>query len=198
VEKIIFYTSKYFLVIAIPLFFGLSVLSERLLLLLTTPEIASNGYFITPFVILGLFSFGFYQISGQIIILQKKTTIIGITWVIAAVINFAGNLIFIPALGILGAALTTLFAYLLAGMITLYFSSKFIKIRVDYSVLFKSIVASLLFSIMLVLIPTTEYLDTLAIILVSIVMYFGLMFAMKAFTQNEIHFFRDLLNVQFF
>ena len=44
------YSMKYFLLIAIPSAFGLSILSKPILLILTTPEIALNGYLITPFV----------------------------------------------------------------------------------------------------------------------------------------------------
>ena len=53
VETILNYSFKYFLVISIPATIGLSLLSKPILLILSTPEIASNGYLVTPFVALG-------------------------------------------------------------------------------------------------------------------------------------------------
>lgn len=77
VETILNYSFKYFLVIAIPSTLGLSLLSKSILLLLTTPGIALNGYLVTPFVALGGIFLGSYTITSQSIILKKKTKIIG-------------------------------------------------------------------------------------------------------------------------
>ena len=47
-----------FLIVAIPSFFILSLLSKPILMIITTPEIALNGYFVTPFVALSALLFG--------------------------------------------------------------------------------------------------------------------------------------------
>jgi len=67
------YSLKYFLLIAIPAAFGLSLLSKPILMILTTPEIALNGYMITPFVALSAILYGIYGIISNIIVLEKKT-----------------------------------------------------------------------------------------------------------------------------
>ena len=81
------YSLKYFLLIAIPLFFILSLLSKQILMLITTPAIAMNGYIVTPFIALSSLLFGAYGIIVNLIILEKKTKIIGIIWIIAAFIS---------------------------------------------------------------------------------------------------------------
>ena len=58
VELHLKYSLKYFLLIAIPAVFGLSILSKPLLTVLSTPEIAQNGYLITPIVAIGALIFG--------------------------------------------------------------------------------------------------------------------------------------------
>ncbi len=63
VDLIIRYSLKYFLLVAIPSVFALSILSKPILVLLTTPEIAANGYLITPFVALSALLIGIYGIT---------------------------------------------------------------------------------------------------------------------------------------
>lgn len=50
VKTVFKYALKYFLAAAIPPVFIVSSLSKPLLLLLSTPEIAANGYLVTPFI----------------------------------------------------------------------------------------------------------------------------------------------------
>lgn len=66
------YSLKYFLLISIPIFFILSLLSKPIMMIITTPEIALNGYFVTPFVALSALLFGAYGIITNLIILEKK------------------------------------------------------------------------------------------------------------------------------
>ena len=93
------YSLKYFLLIAIPLFFILSLLSKQILMLITTPAIAMNGYIVTPFIALSSLLFGAYGIIVNLIILEKKTKIIGIIWIIAAFISLL-NIILVPFFGV--------------------------------------------------------------------------------------------------
>lgn len=77
VNIILSYSLKYFLLLAIPSAFGLSLLSKPMLMILSTPEIALQGYLITPFVALGALLFGAYAVIVQVIVLEKKTKITG-------------------------------------------------------------------------------------------------------------------------
>ena len=68
------YTLKYFLMLAIPSAFGLSLLSKQLLIMLSTSEIASYGYLITPFTAASMVLFGAYAIiTTEVLSLAKKT-----------------------------------------------------------------------------------------------------------------------------
>ena len=104
------YSLKYFLLIAIPLFFILSLLSKPILIIITTPEIALNGYLVTPFIALSALLFGTYGIIMNLVILEKKTKIIGGIWTIAAIISLL-NILFVPIFGILAAAAVTLLSF---------------------------------------------------------------------------------------
>ena len=119
------YSLKYFLLVAIPSFFILSLLSKQILLIITTPEIALNGYLVTPFIALSALLFGVYGIIMNLVILEKKTKIIGSIWTIAALISLL-NIIFVPIFGILAAAAVTLLSYFIAFIISMNYSMRFI------------------------------------------------------------------------
>ena len=135
------YSLKYFLMLAIPSAFGLSLLSKPILMILSTPEIASQGYLITPFVAVSALLYGAYVIFTQIINLVKKTKITGAIWMIAAVLNLGLNIVVVPYIGILGAAITTLIAFALAFGLTAYYSFEYFKFDIDIGFILKSIFA---------------------------------------------------------
>ena len=136
VSSFLNYSTKYFLLVAIPAAFGLSILSKPLLNVLTTPDIALNGYLITPITALSTLIFGVYAIISNVLVLEKKTKVIGTIWIIAATMNLILNILLVPFFGIIAAAATTLMAYIVAFIISLKFSTKFFNF--DYKFILKS------------------------------------------------------------
>ena len=187
------YSLKYFLLITIPSVFILSLLSKPILMVITTPEIALNGYLVTPFVALSALLFGSYGIIMNLIILEKKTKIIGGIWTIAALISLL-NVIFVPIFGILAAAAVTLLSYSTAFIISMNYSRKFFKFHFDYSFILKSILASILMSIIIILVNPKGFFGIIILFGVSIIVYIFLILIFKAVDRKEIDFFRSLLN----
>jgi O-antigen/teichoic acid export membrane protein len=188
------YSMKYFLLIAIPTAFGLSILSKPILMILTTPEIALHGYLITPFTALSALFVGIYAIILNVIILKKKTKIMGIIWIIAATLNLGLNIIIIPYFGILGAAATTLLAYLIAFILTLSYSIKIFKFDFDLPFIFKSVISSVLMSIIILLIHPEGILNILITIILSSIIYILFLFIMKGIDKKEIRIIRKIIN----
>ncbi|MEN6554385.1 MAG: oligosaccharide flippase family protein [Methanobacterium sp.] len=190
VNKFIKYSLKYFLLIAIPSAFGLSILSKPILMILTTPEIALNGYIITPFVTFGALLFGIYGIISNLIILTKKTKIIGTLWIIAATLNIILNILFIPYIGIIGAAAATFISYFIVFIITYNFSIKYFKLAIDFSFIVKSIIASTLMSGIIFIINPNGIINILITIAISAVIYIGSLLFLKGIKKEEFKFFR--------
>jgi len=186
------YSLKYFLMFAIPSAFGLSILSKQLLTILSTPEIASQGYLVTPFVVLSILLYGTYAIISQIIVLVKKTKIIGTIWIIAAITNFGLNLIFIPKIGILGAAITTLLAYFLAFLLTWHYSFQNFKFDIGWKFILKSLSASIVMSLFIIRFSPVGILEVSIAIIISVLLYSIVLFLLKGFTRNELKFFVKL------
>lgn len=189
------YCLKYFLMFAIPSAFGLSLLSKQILIVLATPEIATNGYLVTPFIAVTMIFHGAYRIIVQVIVLVKKTKIIGTVWILAAVINFGLNLVFIPYFGIVGAAVTTLIAYLFAFAFTLYHSCKYFKFDFDLNFILKSIFASVVMSLVIIKWSPVKTLDILIVIGVCAVVYALILLLLGGAKKDEITFFRELSKI---
>ena len=76
---------------------------------------------------------------------------IGIIWILVAVLNLILNMMLVPFFGIIGAAIVTFIAYVIAFTLTHIYSIKYIKFTYDLPFIFKSIAASILMSIIIVI-----------------------------------------------
>lgn len=186
------YSLKYSLALAIPFVFGATILAEPVLRLFSTPEIASQGYYVVPLVALSSLLWCVYSVVLQILVVQKRMKVVGITWSIAALVNLGSNIIVVPHIGILGAAITTLVAYLLGTSIILYYAMKEFRFSVDWIFIIKSIVASLLMCLAIWIFFPSEAMDTILAVMAGAILYALVLFALKGFKKEEIDFFKRL------
>lgn len=194
--KIVFrYTLKYYLLLVIPCAFGLSLLSENILVLISTQEIAVKGHLITPIIALSAVIYGINVLFSHILLLEKKTKIIGITWVIAAILSLVLNLLVVSNIGIFGAAITALITYTFIFISTLHYSIKSPVVDLDLISIFKSIFASILMSTVIYYCKPNSPLDILTVIAGSAIVYVATLVLLRAANNNEVHFFKHLLGI---
>ena len=189
VRTIMKYSLKYYAGIAIPCTFAVSALSKPLLTILSTPQIAANGYLVTPFVAAGALLLGAYILFIQVVTLKKKTAFIGTIWVLSAALNFGANLILIPYFGIIGAAFTTFIAFLVAFIVTAVYSLRQFRFDVNRSFVLKSVCASIVTCVFLLLWNPVGLVSVLLAISLTAVIYIGILFVLRGFTIEEIKFF---------
>ncbi|NQE54229.1 putative flippase AglR [ANME-1 cluster archaeon GoMg3.2] len=192
VKTVLRYSLKYFLLLAIPATFGLSLLSKPILTILSTPEIASQGYLVTPFVAVSALLFGIYATFHYIIILEKKTKIVGAIWIMAAILNLGLNIVVVPCMGILGAAITTLLAFAFALILTSFYSHKYFTFDIDFRFILKSIFASVAMSLVIIKWNPVGTLNVLIVIGVCAVVYAVILLLLGGINKEEIAFFREL------
>ena len=186
------YSLKYFLALAIPFVFGATLLGEQVLSMFSTSEIATQGHYIVPIVALGTLFLGVYAVIAHILIMVKKTKVIGATWAISASVNLLLNILIVPHIGILGAAITTLIAYLLAlGMVT-YYSFKEFRFSIEWGFIIKSLIASAIMSAVIWLIAPQSTLSAVLTIIAGAAVYGLTLLLLKGFKKEEIKFFRGL------
>jgi len=193
VKKYLQYSLKYFLAIIIPATFGISILSKELLIIFSTKEIASNAYFVVPFVASSIAVYGATYFFSQILILAKKTKIIASVWTAVAFLNLVLNIIFIPVFGILGAAITTFLAYLSAFLLMYYLSFREFKFKIERNFILKVFTTSAFMGFSVWRLNLHGLAGLLLSISSGIIIYLVLMALLKGFDQKEIKFLKKLL-----
>jgi len=193
IRTLLNYSIKLFLILSIPLFFLISILSQPILKVLSTQEIAFGGYFITPILALGGIFFGLYGIMSQVIILERKTRITGNIWIICAVSNLVMDITFGFYWGIMGIALTSLLVYIFAFTITLYYSYNYIRPHLYGWFLVKSIFTGTIMSLILIILNPQKPLDIILASILALSFYYLILWRLGGIQEKELIFFRDFL-----
>jgi len=177
---------------AIPAAFGLSILAKPILQILATSEFVP-GSAVVPFVAYGAVLFGFYGICVYIFHLVKRTELVVRLLGISAVLNIILNIILIPRMGILGAAVATLIAYGVLGMLTLMITRKYLKFDLSIPFMLKSAFSSAIMTLCIWLINPESIALVIASIFAGILIYFGILLLLKGLSKEEITLFINFL-----
>jgi O-antigen/teichoic acid export membrane protein len=186
------YSLKFFLMFAIPSFFGLSILSKSLLTTLTTSEFI-GGYMIISIVALATILFCCGDITQLILMLFKKTKTVGLIYGASASVNVVMNIILVPLLGIIGAAIATLITFIIHPLILANISFKYLSFDIDFKFILKSIISSFIMVFIVWKLNPVSALDILISIGVAAGVYFGVLILLKGFTREEYRFLRDIV-----
>jgi len=193
VKRYLSYSLKYYLMLAIPAAFGVCVLSKTLLLSLSNPEIATHGYFITFFTVLVTMLNAISNLITLIIASVKKTRVVGISSVTAAAVNFGLNLIFIPWLGILGAAITTLIAQIVNLVIRAKIAFKYFTFPVDWVAILKIAAASVVMALGIWFFNPSGTLEIILSVVGGAIVYGVIIMLSGGVKKSELNFFKSLI-----
>lgn len=185
-------TIKFIIISAFPLMVCISILSKPLLTLLSTSEIASHAYSITPFIAASLFLYGFVVVASEVLSLVKKTKIIAITWIISGILNVLLNILLVPKIGIFAAAITTFVSYLFVVLILWNISKRYILITISWQTLIKCLLISMPFFLILLFQPNSLIFISL-VVFCSALYYFLMLRLFNIISKEEMFFLRSLL-----
>lgn len=186
------YSLKFFLMFAIPSFFGLSVLSKSILTTLTTSEFV-EGYMIVSIVALGTILFSCSFFSTVVLRLFKKTKLDGSIHVASATINVVMNIILVPWIGILGAAIATLITFTIHLLVLANFSFKYLSFDIDLKFIAKTVLSSSIMGLIILQLNPIGAVNILTSIGIATGVYFGILILLKGFTRDEYEFLRDII-----
>ncbi|MCU4974895.1 flippase [Halobacteria archaeon AArc-m2/3/4] len=173
---------RYFLIIAVPTIGGMFLIGPDVISILTQ-EGSKPSSLLVGTIALGIVAKGIGDIYGAAIDALEETALRAKFRGAGAVLNILINLIAIPTLGILGAAITT--------VITFFFTSSLI-IRWVHSVIpsripFQTIVRCTTATFIMIWAGRTVFPQRLDLLVpLSAVLYFSLLFTMKELTVNEL------------
>lgn len=179
------YFLKYFLLIAIPSVIGLSMISKTILELLTPSEF-SSGYIVIPFVALAGLLGGVFQIIINIVLLVQKVQYNLYINFIAAFSNLFLNIILVPRIGIVGAALATAFSYILMVLICYYVSFRYIRFRIEWLFILKSVIASVFMAGTLAFYYPNNIFELIIFIFMGVIIYSITIIVLGGLTKKEV------------
>ena len=186
------YNLKYFLAIAIPFLFGATILGESVLRLFSTAEIASKGHLIVPLVALAVTLLSIHNIIWNILLLVKKTRVLVIVWIIAAVINIGLNLLLVRHIGIIGAAISSLVAYALSMAVVSYYALKEFTFPIDWLFIIKCFIASAVMSAAVWPMRSPSLMGTFLTVIAGVAIYAVVLVLLRGFSRSEFRFFMGL------
>jgi|Deesub1362A_J573_1020465.scaffolds.fasta_scaffold00052_75 O-antigen/teichoic acid export membrane protein len=185
-------STRIYIFLVVPAIFGLYTLGPKLILILTTSD-----YTVSPAIILwisvGILFLGIYQINVYIIHLIKKTYYNTIIFFTAAIINVVLNYILIKAIGIEGAAISTLISYLFLASVIAILARKEIHYAFDIKLMIKCIFASLIMFFVIKQIAINDIFTILIIIILGFSVYVILSIILKSITQEDINDIKHVL-----
>jgi O-antigen/teichoic acid export membrane protein len=177
---------KIYLLLAIPAVVGLSIFSKDLLSLLTTQDIALAGWIIVPIIAICTLFAGVGEVFDKTLRLKQKTSKIGVVVTASAILNIILNFILIPRIGVVGAAIATLITYGIFATLMVLFSLKEIRFNLGLLSISKFLVASAIMALIGIFWNPETILGLIFCILISIAVYFILLFLMGVFRDPEI------------
>lgn len=186
------YSLKFFLMFAVPSLFGLSILSKSVLRTLTTSEFIA-GYVIVPIVGLGMIFFICSSICTQVLMVFKETKKVALINGFSASINMILNIILVPLIGILGAAIATLITFMVHLFVMSNLSFKKLSFDVDLKFIMKGIVSSGVMGLIILKLNPIGVADILISIAVGAIVYFGVLVILKGFTREEYMFLKSVV-----
>ncbi len=176
---------RYFLLITIPAVFGLSALAKPLLGIFTTQDFLS-GWFVIPIIALSGLLAGIYQIFVNIMLLVKETRSTTYINIAAATSNVLLNLLLIPSIGIMGAALSTLFSYFLMIVLCIYISMKHFMFDFYYYDIAKSIFSSMTMYLFVSHFAISNIYELFGVIAMGACIYTFVMLIIGGFSKYEL------------
>jgi O-antigen/teichoic acid export membrane protein len=178
------YSIRLFLTLALPSAVGLAMLSQSILRILTTSEYLV-GWVLVLLVGIGTMFLGVYQINLYGMYLAKQTKWLPLMILVASVTSAGMNIILIPRVGIIGAAISNIASYFVLAVVVTIFTSKAAAYRFDFKYLGKIIMATLIMMACLWFIKVNSVPGIILVIIVGVAVYAGGLLLMKAFSKQD-------------
>lgn len=174
---------KYFLTIAIPSAFGLHLISDGLLSILSTQRIVESSQGIVLILSIGILFWGLEIIYRQLLNASEKTSLVSKIRVVGSILNILLNVIFILPFGILGAAAATLVSYMFTfGAIYNLTRSEF-DTHFDYRLTASAVGSAFLMMVVVSILPIESLVGMIAI---APVIYFFTLFLIGGIGRTEL------------
>lgn len=180
---------KYLTILSLPIAVGTTLLADQIILLLFKSSYTPSILALQIVVWVIPFTFVNYILGSLLTAMNRQNVVLKITMA-CLVLNVGMNLVFISYFSFLGAAFVTVVTDAFAVVISFYVVSKLVTRIEVHKVIFKPVIACLIMALFIIFIKINLF----VVIAISIVIYFGVLIALKTFTQEDYDLFRTILS----
>lgn len=182
---------KYLILLGLPIAVGTTLLADQIILLIYKKAFAESILALQILIWVLPFTFLNYILGSLLTSINKQYTVLKIT-IIALIFNVSTNLVIIPQFSYLGAALTTVVSEAISVILGFYIVSQLVsKIKV-HKILVKPLIACIIMGLFIVFVEMSLFVT----IIFSTIIYFGVLIAMKTFTQEDYDLFKQILKIK--
>ncbi len=174
---------KYYMIISIPIFFGLFVLSKDFTLFLGDKYAAGSS--IIPWVSLATICSGLMVYTCMGLQLKKKTFLMSSIVGVAAILNIIFNLILVPLYGFYGSAVSYAFAQLFYLAIAWAISQRYLSLRFPVATFIKCLGSAAVMCLAIILLKTFVFVNESLVALTIFVAAGGLMYFIALISMGE-------------
>lgn len=133
----------YYLMVAIPLICAFCLMGKQLIEIMASAQFR-DAYVILPYLVVPLILNSAYSVYGAGLLIYKKTKLVMYYTLLAGGVNLILNLILIPRMGLVGAAIATLIAYSVLISLTAMSAFKYLKLTIKVKPILGYVAASLI------------------------------------------------------
>jgi O-antigen/teichoic acid export membrane protein len=149
-QQLIRELSRYFFILCIPAFVGLSILSRDVFTLFMGRDFIES-FKLVPFFAFCSLLLGAFQYLGKGFEIYKKTFLLALTFLIAGLVNVALNILLIPSYGYMGAGIAKSISYCILIILGVKMTYSFMPWLVRWRSLLKVALSAILMGAVLVL-----------------------------------------------
>jgi len=181
---------KYLLIMALPIVIGVTLLSDKIILLIYGRSYANSATVLQILILALVFTFANFVFLDTLIAIDKQklhTLSLGLCTIVNVVLNF----ILIPILSYNGAAIATLFTNIVLFLASFYFLSKHLQLPSVYKMLIKPVISGL---IMGAFIYYFTDLNLFLLIGLAGLVYFTALLLLKTFSEEDWNIIKKIVS----
>ncbi len=186
VRSYLSHATRYYLLAAMPSCVGISLLSQPLLRLIATAEFETSEMLVF-WIALGFVFNGVFQINVYAFHLTHRTRSLSLILMISTALNIGLNLVLVPVLGLVGAAIATAAAYVLMAVTAFAFGRRLIGYRVRWLDIGKGLLAvAVMIGAMRLLPPPAGWLGVVSLAALGAGVYLLCLIGLRAVSKAEV------------
>ncbi len=179
-------------IIGLPIVFGTQFIAEEIMVLVAGKDFALSGPILQLLIVsVGLIFLG-NMLAHGVIAIERQKKVIG-AYLFIAVTSFFGYLFLIPHFSYFAAAWVTIYSELVVALASGYVIYKYTKFIPSFNIVYRSIAASLVMTLVIKLMIQSQYNNLFVVIITAILVYSVFIYLFRGITKKEI---LEILNIK--